>query len=179
MFLKEEEMQFITVSNGQLRIFSGKIVVSNGRTWGSWGRREICPFGTYATGFSLKVEQSVGNWDDTALNGIAFRCTKPLYGRTQSYSTVQSDLGDLDMWCKIGVLNAFQLCVEDFQGNGDDTAANNIRNTDGQWHVLGQWGTWSSRCEGTGICGIETRVEASQGLGDDTSLNDVRFLCCF
>lgn len=49
--------QLISVSNGEIieRQYSGKIEVNNGQKWGSWGHREMCPVGTYATGFSLKV----------------------------------------------------------------------------------------------------------------------------
>ncbi|KAF5886254.1 vitelline membrane outer layer protein 1-like, partial [Clarias magur] len=77
------------------------------------------------------VEQSQGRGDDTALNGIALRCSKPLLG-TQSYSTVRSDEGSWgtrtqDTWCKKGgVLTSFQLLVEGPQRLGDDTTANNI-----------------------------------------------------
>ncbi len=42
----------------------------------------------------------------------------------------------------------------------------------------GDWGGWSDACEGKGICGIKTRVEAPQGRGDDTALNDVCMFCC-
>lgn len=47
----------MSVSNGQIveRTYSGMIEVSNGMVWGSWGNRDMCPYGTYATGFSLKV----------------------------------------------------------------------------------------------------------------------------
>ncbi|XP_060746794.1 vitelline membrane outer layer protein 1-like [Tachysurus vachellii] len=184
----------MSVSNGQIveRTYSGKIEVSNGMGWGSWGYRDMCPYGTYATGFSLKVEASQGDGDDTALNGIALRCTKPM-GSTrdpQGYSTVLSDAGSWgtwtqNIWCSKGVLQSFQLRVESSQGRGDDTAANNIRFTCTGGEMLtgsgmdwGQWGGWSQKCVGTGICGIQTKIESPQGSGDDTSLNDVIFFCC-
>ncbi|KAM9450370.1 vitelline membrane outer layer protein 1-like [Clarias gariepinus] len=182
--------QFISVSNGHLeRPYRSRIEVSNGGRWGSWGHQEMCPFGTYATGFSLKVERAIGDGDDTALNGIALRCSMPAYG-TQSYSTVQSDVGSWgtwtqNIWCSSGVLNAFQLRVEGPQGRGDDTAANNIRFScssgeirTGDGMYWGEWGEWSPQCVKTAICGIQTKVEIPQGSGDDTSLNDVRFFCC-
>ncbi|CAI9606239.1 unnamed protein product [Staurois parvus] len=87
-------------------------------------------------------------------------------------------------WCPSGRIIQFALQVEQpLPGNGDDTAANNIRfrcsdNTvligiGGPW---GTWGLWSAICV-NGIVGIKTRVEPPQGPGDDTSLNNVIFLC--
>ncbi|XP_036444588.1 vitelline membrane outer layer protein 1-like [Colossoma macropomum] len=175
------------------RPYLGIITVGNGQIWGSWGNREMCPLGTYATGFSLKVESNQGFWgDDTALNGIALRCTPPNKPSNAiiNYSTVQSNSGSWgqwtqNKWCTNGQLVAFQLRVEPKQGFGDDSAANNIRFRcsggdvwEGDGMGWGSWGSWSPTCAGRGICGIETKVEAPQGPGDDTSLNDVRFYCC-
>ncbi|KAF5894668.1 vitelline membrane outer layer protein 1-like, partial [Clarias magur] len=119
------------VSNGQPeRPYSSSIQVHNGQEWGTWENREMCPDGTYAIGFNLKVERSIGNGDDTALNGIALHCGKPSSGPL-SYAIVQSHVGSWGTWtqtldCKGGVLQGFQLRVERSQGRGDDTAANNI-----------------------------------------------------
>ncbi|XP_058271598.1 vitelline membrane outer layer protein 1-like [Hemibagrus wyckioides] len=185
--------QLMSDSSGQIveRTYSGKIGVNNGMVWGSWGHRDMCPYGTYATGFKY-VENALGDGDDTALNGIALRCTKPM-GSTkepQPYSTVQSDAGSWgswtqNIWCPKGVLQAFQLRVESGQGRGDDTAANNIRfsctggvELTGSGMYWGEWGGWSEKCVGAGICGIQTKVESPQGSGDDTALNDVTFYCC-
>ncbi|XP_017572663.1 vitelline membrane outer layer protein 1-like [Pygocentrus nattereri] len=171
----------------------GFITVGNGQYWGTWGNREMCPLGTYATGFSLKVESNQGIFrDDTALNGIALRCTAPRTpsSSTINYSTAQSTSGSWgqwtqNRWCPTGQLVAFQLRVESYQWLSDDTAANNIRFRcssgtvwEGDGMTWGTWGSWSPTCPGRGICGIETKVEAPQGPLDDTSLNDVRFYCC-
>ncbi|XP_076836134.1 vitelline membrane outer layer protein 1-like [Brachyhypopomus gauderio] len=174
------------------RTNTGLITVGNGQTWGSWGDAEVCPLGTYATGFSLKVEPSQGSGDDTAMNGVALRCTTQLYNDCsyESYSTVRSETGSWgkwtrNKWCTNGYLVAFQLQVEGSQQDGDDTAANNIRFKCSDGEVLegdgmswGSWGSWSPTCPGTGICGIETKVELPQGDDDDTALNDVHFYCC-
>ncbi|KAM9450371.1 vitelline membrane outer layer protein 1-like isoform 1-T2 [Clarias gariepinus] len=182
-------LQFISVSNGKVeRPYRSKIAVSNGGTLGSWGPREMCPFGTYATGFSLKVEEEL-NDDNTALNGISLYCSgSPL--SSQPESTVESDEGSWGNWteeiyCDYGVLIAFQLCVEGSQGDGDDTAANNIRflcssgeRLTGDGMSWGKWGKRSATCFNSAICGIQTRVEPPQNPGDNTALNDVRFFCC-
>ncbi|XP_034167298.2 vitelline membrane outer layer protein 1 homolog [Pangasianodon hypophthalmus] len=186
-----------SVNDTQNRIvflYPSTISVTNGQMWGSWGPWAMCPSGTYATGFTLKVESNQGYWgDDTALNGIALQCSKPIgtSGIVGGYTTVSSSVGSWgswkqNIWCSRGVLRAFQLRVESYQGIFvDDTAANNIRFQCTGGQVLegsgmgwGTWGYWSSVCGGTGICGIQTKVEPPQGAWDDTSLNDVRFSCC-
>ncbi|CAM4664127.1 unnamed protein product [Leuciscus chuanchicus] len=174
------------------RYYRSELTVSNGMSWGSWGFRSMCPSGTYAAGFSLKVERPIGRGDDTALNGIRLHCvdrSKESSG-VHDYTSIESDVGNWGdwtdiKWCHSGHLTSFQLRVESSQGKGDDTAANNIRFTCSGGEVLegdgtdwGNWGNWSPNCMGKGICGIKTRVEGSQGRGDDTALNDVRMFCC-
>ncbi|XP_066502469.1 vitelline membrane outer layer protein 1-like [Hoplias malabaricus] len=167
------------------------ISVLNGGGWGTWGPKEMCPNGYYAAGFSLLVEYPI-HGDDTALNGIRLHCVNTYSGRTiySSYATVTSATGSWGTWtkpkhCQTGMMMNFQLRVEGHQGDGDDTAANNIKfqcsdNSElvGDGTSWGTWGGWSKWCTGRGICGIQTKVEGPQGSGDDTSLNDVRFFCC-
>ena len=168
------------------RSYTSVLTVSNGMSWGSWGDQDMCPSGTYAAGFSLRVEPHI-NGDDTALNGIRLHC---LYPSRVSGANVVSNAGHWGewtdiKWCPSGFLKAFQLRVESAQGKGDDTAANNIRFSCSDGVVLtgdgtgwGDWGDWSSACGGTGICGIKTLVEGPQGKGDDTALNDAQMYCC-
>ncbi|XDV38015.1 hypothetical protein PO909_007555 [Leuciscus waleckii] len=114
------------------RTFVSLLTVSNGLKWGLWGQREFCPTGTYATGFSLMVEEPVF-WDNTALNGIRLYCvsrTKDLSDVNKEIS-VQSDVGSWGewtdiKWCPSGFLTAFQLRVQVAETK-DETAANNIR----------------------------------------------------
>ncbi|KAK2872225.1 hypothetical protein Q8A67_022122 [Cirrhinus molitorella] len=176
------------------RYFLSELTVSNGMTWGSWGYKDTCPTGTYAAGFSVKVEKpSHILYDDTALNGIRLHCANLSQGLSQTHegdATVQSGVGHWGEWTKIkwcpsGYLSAFQLRVQSSQGIKDDTAANNIRFkcsqeflVQGKGTAWGEWGDWSPMCRGKGICGITTRIEGPQGRGDDTALNDVRMLCC-
>ncbi|XDV37967.1 hypothetical protein PO909_007477 [Leuciscus waleckii] len=171
-----------------------ELTVSNGMSWGSWGLKSMCPSGWYAAGFSLKVERPIGAGDDTALNGIRLLCvdrSKGSSGSHERHASIESDLGHWGewtdiKWCHSGFLKAFQLRVESHQGFAyDDMAANNIRFTcsdgfllQGDGTAWGDWGNWSPKCKGTGICGTQTRIEAPQGSGDDTALNDVRMFCC-
>ncbi|XP_051536965.1 vitelline membrane outer layer protein 1-like isoform X2 [Myxocyprinus asiaticus] len=177
------------------RMYISVLKVSNGMRWGTWGLEEMCPTGTYAAGFSLKVERNLlPLQDDTALNGIRLHCIDPsknsAYSR-EHYSTVQSEVGSWGTWtnikwCSSGFLKTFQLRVESSQGGGDDTAANNIRFTcsengevlEGSGMSWGDWGDWSNTCPGKGICGIKTSIEEPQHSGDDTALNDVMMYCC-
>ncbi|XP_058614496.1 vitelline membrane outer layer protein 1-like [Onychostoma macrolepis] len=173
------------------RHYISELTVPNGGKWGSWGEREMCPSGTYAAGFSLKVEDPIQG-DDTAINGIRLHCVDASKASSNShhdYASVQSDVGSWGQWkdikwCPSGFLTDFQLRVESPQGDGDDTAANNIQFRCSQGFLMGDgapwgdWGSWSQTCDGKGICGIKTLVEKPQGRGDDTALNDMRMYCC-
>jgi hypothetical protein len=45
------------------------------QSWGDWGKVEYCPKGLRTIGFKLKTERPQGDGDDTALNGIALKCS--------------------------------------------------------------------------------------------------------
>ncbi|XP_061485581.1 vitelline membrane outer layer protein 1-like isoform X1 [Rhineura floridana] len=192
------------------RSYNSVLTVPNGGKWGTWGETELCPTG-HTNGFSLKVginvsedtyvnntpcmnkyvicsmnkvqaKQGSAPWqDDTSLNGIRLHCSNG--------EVVQSAVGPWGDWteiekCPKGMLVSFSLSVEESQGLGDDTAANNIQfscedgtGLKGNSYEWGTFGPWSKRCPG-GMCGIQTKVEGDQGKGDDTALNDVKFFCC-
>uniref|UniRef100_A0A8C1LJP8 Vitelline membrane outer layer 1 homolog a n=1 Tax=Cyprinus carpio TaxID=7962 RepID=A0A8C1LJP8_CYPCA len=177
------------------RFYRSWLTVSNGMWWGSWGFKDMCPSGTYAAGFSLKVDKpfyGVQN-DNKGLTGIRLHCVSRLrasLGLYDDYASVQSEVAGWGQWteikwCPCCFLTAFQLRVKSFQGSGDDTAVNNIRFEcsgrsllHGDGTSWGEWGAWSQTCQGKGICGIKTLIEEPQGNGDDTALNDVRMYCC-
>lgn len=52
----------------------GQIQPQTETSWGLWGAEDMCPGGTYAHGFGLKIEEDQGVWDDTALNAIELQC---------------------------------------------------------------------------------------------------------
>ncbi|KAM4677595.1 vitelline membrane outer layer protein 1-like [Discoglossus pictus] len=176
-----------------LSLFSGvfsiheSISVPNGGRWGKWGPIAWCPSGFKATGFSVKVEGNQGKGDDTAMNGIRLYCTSPNVQQDQHYITSLAGpwgYWSAPSWCHNSYLVSFSLRVEEPQGDGDDTAANNIlfRCSDnsiisGAGLNWGSYGPSSSTCK-IGICGMQTKVEDPQGGGDDTALNDVQFFCC-
>ncbi|KAK2872223.1 hypothetical protein Q8A67_022120 [Cirrhinus molitorella] len=174
------------------RIYKWEMTVTNGGGLGKWGRRQMCPSGTYAAGFSLRVDNGQ-NDDQTGLNGIQLHCVYPYTGASSyyDYSSVQSDVGSWGQWteikwCPSGVLIDFRLRVEKYKGyDGDDTSVNNIefQCSDssflvGEGTYRGDWGTWSRICREKGICGIKTLVVEPQGTGDDIALNNVIMYCC-
>ncbi|XP_032075118.1 vitelline membrane outer layer protein 1-like [Thamnophis elegans] len=169
------------LGNTEARRYNYILTVPNGGAWGNGGSSEFCPEG-YTNGFSLKVVPPQEKGDDTALNGIRLYCDKG--------NTIESTVGPWGEWtatqfCNSGYLVSFSMRVEGPQGEGDDSAANNIQFacSDGQGMMgeglsWGDFGPWSLRCPLTGICGIQTKVQARQSEDDDTALNDVRFYCC-
>uniref|UniRef100_A0A8C8S7P2 Vitelline membrane outer layer protein 1 homolog n=1 Tax=Pelusios castaneus TaxID=367368 RepID=A0A8C8S7P2_9SAUR len=154
-----------------------KISVNNGGIWGTWGEEQSCAKGSYAIGFSLKVELPQLAGDDTALNGIRLLCSNS--------TSIQSNVGPWYQKWDRGIDGGFRLRVEPCQGLKDDTAANNIEfyctdgtELKGDGRCWGKWGPQSHSCGSLGICTIATKVEAPQGKGDDTALNDVYYKCC-
>uniref|UniRef100_A0A669EDW4 Vitelline membrane outer layer 1 homolog b n=1 Tax=Oreochromis niloticus TaxID=8128 RepID=A0A669EDW4_ORENI len=170
-----------------VHVVPGQLSVSYGMPWGNWGSTEMCPVGSYAVGFSIKVETFQGSGDDTAVNGIRLYCFDPSSKRR---TTVESAVGSWGDWtavksCASGYLDSFMLRVESFQIGDDDTSVNNIKFTCsgtgaqlvGDGMPWGEWGHWSRKCPKGVICGLRTRVEASQGSGDDTAVNGIRLYC--
>lgn len=166
----------------------------NGGSWGSWQLARYCLPGTYAHGFGLKVEEPLGDGDDTALNNVQLFCASPSLG--SKGAPVSSD-GEPDDWGKWtykppfcqwpSFIKGFKLRVEESLGEGDDTAANDMRVLCDNNKTLtvpngGKWGDWSKDykvCPGNSrVCGLSLKIEARQGGGDDTAVNDVALFCC-
>ncbi|KAM5172258.1 vitelline membrane outer layer protein 1 homolog [Mantella aurantiaca] len=171
----------------QVSMNCADITVDNGGPDGEWGIIDVCPEGTVATGFSLKVEDEQG-WDkdDSALNGITLYCTK--INSQAVVKEIKSSEGAFgsqgsNFFCKNGYLVSFSLRVE--HTVHDNTAANNIKFLCSDSEILegdglkwGNYGKYSDKCL-FGICSITTRVQTPLGFwADDTSLNDVIFSCC-
>ncbi|KAH3782856.1 vitelline membrane outer layer protein 1-like isoform X1 [Dreissena polymorpha] len=181
---------------GELRNVVTILGSRNGGPFGSWRDNQYCPRSTYAVGYQIKVEQSVGSHDDdTALNGISLVCAN-LDG--EGFGTVSSGFEQFGSWygiatCPHGLfMIQFNFRVEPYLGHGDDdTTANDIEficdrspNTQAVIHAPEgtTWGSWalSSACPlNSGICGIQTKIESYLSHNeDDTTLNDVKMFCC-
>ncbi len=162
-----------------------------GVRWGNWGTLKpwkMCPAGTYATGYAIEVESSVGNNDDTAMNGLKLHCNN-WEGSKASTVTVHDGLyGKFysPAFCDHGAINGFNIKVES-AGHEDCTAANDlaavcassqkIQAPGGMWYGDPQK-NYTTCPGGTAVCGARVLYEDSQGGGDDTGLNNVTFACC-
>ncbi|MCI5133693.1 MAG: hypothetical protein D3920_01205 [Candidatus Electrothrix sp. AW2] len=78
----------------------------------------------------------------------------------------------------------FSLQVEGRQGDGDDTALNNVRLICSNGSTVespgaNNWGNWGrpSKCGDGYLSGFSLKVEGKQGDGDDTAANSLGGVC--
>jgi hypothetical protein len=166
----------------------GRYKSGNGGSWGGWTLPVYCPPGSWAAGYTMRVEPPQGSGDDTALNAVALYC-RDRNGRDMG--RVSPHAGFWGSWvegtyCPQGAfITHFQLKVEPWQRSGDDTAANSvafwcsnnqrIEASGGPWGRFGEW-QWGG--PNAAICGVRAKVEPQLGSGDDTALNDLEFTWC-
>ncbi|KAK1803727.1 hypothetical protein P4O66_021139 [Electrophorus voltai] len=121
------------------RTNTGVITVRNGQTWGSWSNPEMCPLGTYATGFSLKGQmlQSQASLKSVMLLVLgAHRVEQVAQGA--SNTKVDFDSQGAQM-------------VEPKQGAGDDAALNGIAlRCTSSFHSLGSYVSYATVRSDTG-----------------------------
>ncbi|XP_006262442.1 vitelline membrane outer layer protein 1 homolog [Alligator mississippiensis] len=100
-------------------------IESDSGKFGQWSIITWCPRG-FLVSFQLKVETPQGIIDDTAANGIKFRCTSGAI-----IEGVGSTFGDYGGWsntCIRGGICGIQTKLESYQGAFvDDTALNDVR----------------------------------------------------
>lgn len=163
--------------------------------WGDWGGWQYCPAGSFAAGYSMKVEGRQGDGDDTAVNGIKLYCVN---NRGKRVATVTSAVGPWGDWregasCPGSFLQSAGMKYEAHAKDIDDTATTSLRfkclnNATVQASGTMKWGTWGAyqKCPDkviagkhyiTAISGLRTRIEKKQGDGDDTALNGVEYSC--
>ncbi|XP_053627048.2 vitelline membrane outer layer protein 1 [Cherax quadricarinatus] len=173
---------------GAVLVECGYITPGNGMPWGTWDSTvRFCPPNSYASAFTIKVEDHIDG-DDTAMNGIQLYCRSTRNDREVGVRS--SAVGNWGVWqgkreCNKGFFKAIRMRIENAQGRGDDTAANDLEmqcqngeTYNGGGTGWGSWSDWRYCPSGEVICGLQTRVEAAQGDGDDTALNDAIFACC-
>ena len=156
--------------------------------FGTWGGAEYCRGGIFASGFTFSFEESQGSGeDDTGGNTVCLKCH---HDDVCSKHGHWGDWSEPQMCPANSFLSGWKQNVEGRQGNGDDTALDNVEyrcrdietwqlTEDLKVNDVAEWGTWSrwKECpEGQFICGIQTRVEDPDG--DDTALNDIKHQCC-
>ncbi|XP_075434345.1 vitelline membrane outer layer protein 1 homolog [Ascaphus truei] len=169
--------------------FTDLINVSNGGGWGEWGPLEMCPVGSRARGFSLKLVKTHRIGENTTLSAIRLYCVIEI--NNLNATLIQSTEGrwgswTSPIWCRYGNLIAFSLRAEQIPGHSgkNDNAKAIIRFKCSDRLIflfsllsMESKEEWSPSCR-YGICGIRTKVGTPQGLGDDTVLSDVQFTCC-
>ncbi|KAK2850886.1 hypothetical protein Q5P01_007162 [Channa striata] len=104
---------------------SGAELEGDGMTWGSWGSwSETCPNG-YICGLQTRVKAPRGLRDDTALDNV-FMCSGSgvqLEGNGLSWGS----WGSWSLKCSRGAICGLRTRVEGPQGDGDDTALNDVQ----------------------------------------------------
>ncbi|XP_067279294.1 vitelline membrane outer layer protein 1-like [Pseudorasbora parva] len=98
-------------------------IESHSGFWGDWTNVKVCPSG-YLTAFQLRVEgRQLG--DDTAANNVRFRCSDG--AALEGDGTSWGDWGKWSPTCWGRGICGIMTKVEDRQGDGDDTALNDVR----------------------------------------------------
>lgn len=157
--------------------------------YGTWAAWNMCPAGTWAVGYRMRVESPQGKGDDTALNGVEFDCQPWTRGAPRPVLIGQGLWGTWNGYarCTNGPMSGMNLRFESSQGSGDDAGATNLAGScvSGQQIQapggLDQWGEFQGYkyCPaGTAVCGARVRFEGSQGDKDDTGLNGIELACC-
>uniref|UniRef100_A0A672S7X9 Vitelline membrane outer layer protein 1-like n=1 Tax=Sinocyclocheilus grahami TaxID=75366 RepID=A0A672S7X9_SINGR len=93
-------------------------------SWGRWTDIKWCPSG-FLNAFLLLVEKPQGAGDDTAANTIAFTCSGG--SLLQGDGTNWGDWGKWSHTCVGKAICGIQSRIEEPQGEGDDTALNDVR----------------------------------------------------
>lgn len=160
--------------------------------WGTDRDLALCPRGTWASGFSLRVEpKNKKGEDDTALNSVRLICTDPQATRSmrvQSHPGYWGDWGAVTS-CPAGkFITGANLRLEEKQKKKDDTAANDVKfRCEGGAELKSPngatWGDWqeafTSCPAGQRVCGVQIKLEGKQGPDDDdTAMNGLSIACC-
>ncbi len=161
--------------------------------WGFDRAMAFCPYGTYASGFSLRVEpKNEKDGDDTALNSVRLICTgtwsnQPIV--VQSHPGYWGDWGPVVSCTTDKYLKGANIRIEGKQKKKDDTAANDVKfvcddGTELKSPNGGPWGEWQKETvscpDDEKVCGVQIKLEGRQGPDDDdTAMNGLTLACCY
>ncbi|OCT90770.1 vitelline membrane outer layer protein 1 homolog [Xenopus laevis] len=172
---------FCLFSFGNTQSNSPPLSVPYGGPAGKWTEIELCPPGTKARGFSVKMKEKQGIPGDSALNGVRLYCSSP--SNAEEEYVVTSTEGQSGSWsppfrCAGGYLKRFRLRVSPPLSIDDDMLANTMfscedgHEIEGSGSQRGFYGPWSDSCK-ICICGIQTKV-----TNEGDVVNDTRYYCC-
>jgi len=158
--------------------------------FGKWGGWNDCPNGTYARAMKMKIQPKQGSKvDDNAMTAVRVMCSngKELIDSREGKINSNNFL-KRDHWRKYqttpDAIYGVSLRSEEFQGTGDDTAANGLRFRDrnlrefaigyGFW---GHWSHWVDCPEGMVVTGFATMMMDQHSKKDNSALNQIKFRC--
>jgi hypothetical protein len=169
---------------------AGEILVSESGPFGFETPTLYCPEGSYAAGFSQRVELAQGDEDDTGLNAVVLHCRNPSGGAFQRLSAWEGIWGE---WSEAAPCPAGELITEaqlklagPESDDDDDSAASAVRFgcSDGTTLLAdndadaGAWGEVLACPNDSAICGLSIRYQPPQDDLDDTAMNAIRLQCC-
>lgn len=113
-----------------------KLVLESPRVtnWGTWTSWTYCPSGTAVTGMEMRIERPAPKNDDTAANSVKLICSDgsillPHGGYWGNWETavLTNPNRDLKSGSICGHAIGFQVRVEQWADDQDDTSLNNIK----------------------------------------------------
>ncbi|NXU55676.1 VMO1 protein, partial [Turnix velox] len=114
-----------TAMNGiRLYCTDGTVIESSVGQWGDWAEAQFCPSNKLVS-FSLRVEKSWQQRDNTAASNVRFTCSDgtELEGRGLPWG----HFGSWSSNCTSGAICGLQTKVEESQGKMDNTGLNDMR----------------------------------------------------
>jgi len=111
----------------KLTCSDGNTITSDQGPWGTWRDVQTCHSKRFIDQVQFRQEERQGNGDDTAANGVRFRCND---GSGYDYTPGDGYWGTWSAWgiCPPGsAVFGIQTKVEHQQGDGDDSALNGVR----------------------------------------------------
>jgi hypothetical protein len=183
-----------TICSGARSDEVSTITPTNEGSDGVWKTMLYCPFGSYALGYRMRVDEI--DTDKSGVNDIELQCydyNNALQGTINSFNGLRGTWYSITMCVSTNVgacsltytyrnfmkgvqtkLADQSLGVTGFVGQCLNEAT--IESAGGM--AQGTLGTIVSCPAGTAICGIQVKFEDDQGAGDDSAINNVRASCC-
>ena len=165
------------------------IILESGITasYGNWHSWELCPIGSYAKGFNLKIDNNPD--DKTGINTIKLICNDISNTQVVSYDGVNGICGN-DIYCPNNSrIVGFNYKYDTYKGDKfspDDSSGNSVYfycedNTELRPTLEGVDGNFAGKkyCPTDyAICGLIVEYLDDQGSLDDIALNNFKFNCC-